>query len=92
MAALKPAACAFRTFFSKVHVPRIISTNGEFVPSPDTALLVSGVQASDGSARCRIPQAPDPLIAGAKVASMSSNDRDMLFPIKTTFACDFPKS
>lgn len=87
MAALKPAVCALRTLSSKLHPPLMINANGEAVTSPTKlTLLVKGEQASRGSATCNLPHFPEPLTGGAKLASMSSNDKVMLLPIKTTLA------
>jgi hypothetical protein len=51
-------------------------------------LFESCEHASDGSATWSTPQIPDPFIATTKLASVSSNEKDMLFPIKITFAHD----
>jgi hypothetical protein len=84
MAALKPAACAFLTLSSKLHPPLTINTNGGQVALTVESTLLKGEHASKGSAKYNEPHSPDPFNAGAKLASMSSNDKVSLLPINTT--------
>lgn len=90
IAALNPASCALLTLSSKLHPPLTINTSGELAPSPGTALLIRGEHASRGSAKYKVPHSPDPFIDGAKFASMSLNDNETFFLIKTTLAVAAP--
>lgn len=85
MTALKPAACAFLTLSSKLHPPLIISTNGSFVKLlVSSILLVKVEQASSGAATYNVPHLSALFGEGAKLASMSSKDKVVFFPIKIT--------
>lgn len=85
IAALKPAFCAIRTLSSKLHPPLLINTKGKLPLMTSLSSLLNAEHASIGSAKYKTPHSPEPFIAGAKLASVSSKERVTLFPINTTF-------